>query len=105
LSTDSSGAQAFFTSKPSQNRPFLETQCSAFRGRGAPLLQARDFLLENLKSQLIIRISKDQAIDEKPETHGGDEKDWGRARLQEEQHELLNIEARHSKLAVRNDLR
>src|SRR5436190_1800047 len=28
------------------------------------------------------RTSKGQAVDRKPETHGGDEKDWGHARLQ-----------------------
>ena len=29
-----------------------------------------------------IKVSKGQAVDGKPETNGGDEKDWGRARLQ-----------------------
>ena len=55
----------------SHNRPLSETYRSAFLGRGTPPPQAHDSLLTNLKSHLIIRISKGQTIDGEPETKGG----------------------------------
>jgi hypothetical protein len=56
-----------------------DEKAAIYRG---DLHQAHDSLLTNLKSHLIIRISKGQAIDGQPETNGGDYEDWGRARLQ-----------------------
>jgi hypothetical protein len=49
--------------------------------------------LANLKSHLIIRIAKGQAVDRKPETHGGDEKDWDVRVSKQEQHESLQFDA------------
>ena len=61
---------------------FLRHIILLFQSRRASPPQARDFLLATLKSHLIIRTSKGQAADGKPETHGGDEEDWRRAHLQ-----------------------
>jgi hypothetical protein len=49
---------------------FLRHSAQFFLSRGALAAQACDFPLSNLKSHLIIRISKGQAVDGKPETIG-----------------------------------
>jgi hypothetical protein len=56
---------------------YLTHMALLFYHRDPLPLYARDYPLTNLKSPLIIRLSKGQAVDGKPETHGGDEKDWG----------------------------
>jgi hypothetical protein len=66
----------------SRNRPFLATFGSAFLESGSSSSQARPRLLQNLKTYLIIRISKGQAANGKPETNGGDYEGWLCARLQ-----------------------
>src|SRR5262245_8606590 len=61
---------------------FLRHMLLLFKRHSASPPQARGPLLTNLKSYLIIRISKGQAADGKPETNGGDNEDWLCARLQ-----------------------
>lgn len=52
----------------SRNRPFPETNCSVFP-KAYPTASARTrFLLTNLKTHLIIRISKGRAVNGKRET-------------------------------------
>ena len=61
--------------------------------RGASPLPARNFPLTNLKTHLIIRISKGQAARGKRETKGRATEDWIRARLQTKHHESLRFDA------------
>jgi hypothetical protein len=57
-----------FLGKMSHNRPFFETHCSAFSNGSS---SSHILFLTNLKTHLIIRISKGQAIDGKRETKKG----------------------------------
>ncbi len=65
-----------------QKRTFLETYCSVNLTSRRSTPQAQCFSLTNLKTHLIIRISKGQAIDGKRETKGRVYEDWLRARLE-----------------------
>src|SRR5258708_16291416 len=65
-----------------ENVRLLRQTALLFYGRCALLPQARISLLTNLKTHLIIKVSKHQVVDGKPETYGGAYEDWLCARLQ-----------------------